>query len=215
MNKLIIILFITVLMLGAWWLWTTKSDTEPTVQPTEEVTSTGTLEAIHENNLITRQPSSSDRQVYINQDWRFSFEYPVGWKVREPAFGSKASLFNMAIWPETHGVFDPVTINITPRWWIDRLIDDPANDFREINIIDNRTSLTYSSVTMSVIPVVWYFTLIHEEYWVGISIQDEYSDELQIILDSFKFHEPMPHLKDLDVEPYMPDYIKTQSTYNN
>lgn len=157
------------------------------------------------NTFIEREPSSSDRLVYINQDWRFSFEYPSnGWKIREPAFGSASSLFNLAVWPEEENILDPVRINITPKWWVERVFETLDGDDRSPILIDSREGWSYPSFTMSVVPVMWYLTLIQDEYWVGISVQDKYQNELQMIVDSFKFHDPLPTLDDLDITPPTP-----------
>ena len=206
MNKLIITLLVAILILGAWWLWTTKSDTEPTIQPTEEVTSTGTPEAIHEDNLITRQPSLSDRQVYINQDWRFSFEYPANWVPNGLATMSKTSLFSLQLHQRDNlDSLRPFFINITPKWWGDRLINNKEGE----TLIGDRNAWYYNSQD-STISAKAFFILINNEYWVNLHIKNSYQESLQVILNSFKFHEPLPHLEDLDVEPYIPDYIKAQ-----
>lgn len=221
MNKLITIIFITMIIPGAWWFWTSKSDTEPTVQSLEETAGIYTSESTNEPNnevgIINRQPFSPDRQVYINQDWRFSFEYPAGWEVRESAFGSKASLFNMELVPEEPRFPDVVLINVTPKWWIDRLLEDIKNqkNVPAVVTVDDREAIVSSYTYMS-IPSKQYILLINDEYWIDISGRLDYGKvqgyekELNIVLDTFKFHEPLPYLKDLDVEPYMPDYVKTQ-----
>ena len=204
MNKKLTVLAILCIaaVVGGLWYWSSS------VRETSSI-EVGT---VSENDLadddsqnstkeIVREPSSADRQVYVNQKWRFSFEYPKeNWKIREPAFGSATTLFNLAVWPEDEGVFDPVSVNFTPKWWIDRLLDRKEGDV----MIGGRSGWYYQSVTMSVIPKMSYFVLINDEYWVNIGIQNEYLEEFSMILDTFQFHEPLPTLEDLDIDPANP-----------
>jgi hypothetical protein len=169
----------------------------------------------NDSSLITRQPSSPDRQVYINQEWRFSFEYPVDWEFRIPAFGSKASLFNMELLPSEGKSFsEPIYINITPKWWIDRLLPDieKQNNQPRTVLINGRGAIVSTYPYMS-IPSLSYLVLINNEYWVDISGRLDYNSvpgygrELEIVSSTFQFHNP-PTLEEVGAEPYIPEYVQ-------
>jgi hypothetical protein len=163
--------------------------------------------ATNDSSLITRQPSSTDRQVYINQEWRFSFEYPDGWKIQDPVSQGKIDLLDIGLWPNAENAFFPVRVFLSPKWWVDRLKYGSSKEKRQTTTVAGYEGGFYPSVTMSVIPTMEYFVLLHNEYWVNISIQDEYADELGMVLDTFKFHNP-PTLEEVGVEPYIPEYVQ-------
>lgn len=196
-KTIVAIIIVALLVGGGWFLYTDKPVESNATSETQD--SNNTASTSSDNGLITREPSTPGRKVYINQVWRFSFEYPVGWKIREPAFGSATTLFNLAVWPEEENTFDPVSVNFTPKWWIDRLLDRKEGEVQ----IGGLDGWYYQSVTMSVIPKMSYFVLVNNEYWVNIGIQNEYLEELKIVLDTFEFHDP-PTLEELGIDPPMP-----------
>lgn len=207
LKYILVPIFLLVLGIGYFWFFYAETDQLPQnvnsnlKNDTENPETATTTKPV--DDQIIRTPSSPDRQVYINQKWRFSFEYPKGWEIREPAFGSASSLFNLAVWPEAHDAFDPVTINITPKWWMDRVLETSAKDKKVATAIVGRPGWTYPSVTMSVLLTQEYLVLINDEYWINISIQDEFAPELQMVLDTFELHDP-PTLKEIGVEPKLP-----------
>jgi hypothetical protein len=56
---------------------------------------------------------------------------------------------------------------------------------------------------------VQYFTLINDEYWVDLSGKLQagqvqgYATELELARSTFRFHEPLPTLDELGIEPYL------------
>lgn len=212
-------LLITICVIGAvggaiWWQYAqapTTSLVATSTTPTAGTSNTNSTES--PVTTIERVPSASDRQVYINQDWRFSFEYPSGWRIEEPAFGSKNSLLNLAAWPtQTQANLPhPILVNITPKWWIGRLLEDISsqNNSPSRVIVDDMEAIVSSYTYMSV-PSIQYLVLINDQYWIDISARigfdssQGYADELEMVRSSFKFHEPLPTLEELGIEPYMP-----------
>ncbi len=153
---------------------------------------------------ITREPSSTDREVYINQKWRFSFEYPEGWEVISPVFGGPVTLFNMSL--NDPNKFMPVTINITQKEWIDGVLSefqqkgvntDPESIASiEADIVEDTDWLGRSAQSA--------YILINDEYWIDISVTNSYETERELIRSTFRFHEPLPTLEELGIEPYVP-----------
>lgn len=158
-----------------------------------------------ESQATSNSELESNLKMYRNDEWRFSFKYPSGWKIEDPASYSKVAMLNLAVWPETEDVFYPVRVVITPKWWIDRILDDP-DQVKQPVTIDGVTGWSYDSITMSVIPTTEYLLLINDEYWINLSIQQEFADQLSMILDTFKLHRPLPTLAELGIEPYLPEW---------
>lgn len=211
MNKIVVSIVFVILATGGYWWWLEQgSDNDQTKdnQPVSE------NEVSDTNTFIEREPSSSDRLVYINQDWRFSFEYPSNWEIKERTFRSASSMFNMSVWPvdEKANFPDPVLVNITPKFWIDRLLSDieqQDNDPKTI-LIDDQDAIVSTYISHSVIESIQYHVLANQEYWVSLSGQiragevQGYEEELEIVRSSFKFHDPLPTLDDLGITPPTP-----------
>ena len=96
------------------WLSSLTEPPESAATPTPpDQHSTSTDSAPEDEALITREPSAPDRQVYINQEWRFSFEYPKGWETRENSFENYYSQFNVTLYPMNAGYKGrPVIVNV-------------------------------------------------------------------------------------------------------
>lgn len=133
----------------------------------------------------------SNKNEYRNEEWGFGFEYPEGWKIREPAFGSTVSLFNFVIGPLSKAaVPDPIILNISPKSWGESVllkIDNSGVD-RTTHVVAGRESSYHLSEDMG-IPMHSYFILIDDAYWINITGKTAYEKELQQVLDSFYFIE--------------------------
>ncbi len=122
----------------------TKADT----QEVDSVTSGTTT--VNEHDSIQDSSGSSvdgDVKTYRNDEWGFAFEYPADWEIREPAFGSKVSLFNMAVEPTEYVVVDAILINITPDSWMIPAMRDMRSDgviFFEVSL-SGHTAYQYDS----------------------------------------------------------------------
>ena len=172
-----LVIVIVVLGLGASWYWwhasTPAVEEEPIVNSAETVETQATITA-----------EAGEKNIYRNEKWGIAFEYPVGWEVREPAFGSKVSLFNLALEPSAGKKLpQPIVINVTPKYWVDRIIDStPKTEFTNYRIA-GRDSIYYSSEDMGM-PTQSHFVLIENQYWVNISGKTGYETELNQVLES-------------------------------
>lgn len=221
MRKLIVIILVVLLAVIAWWFLsaTDQLSEEALVDEVSNTTPTQSdtiSDSAADADLIVREPSSPDRKVYINQEWRFSFEYPTEWTVGEPSFRSRALMFNIEVRPPEIRFPYAILISTSPKWWIDRLLPEieAQKNLPQKAVVGGRESAVASFKNNSVIPGQQYFTLIGNEYWVHISgtlgfdHNPGYPEELEIIRSSFQFHEPLPTLDELDVEPYIPDHVR-------
>lgn len=168
MRYLIIFIFVG---LGAGWYWWQVSPETALVDNTKGTQS----EQVGE---------TSSKNIYRNNNWGITFEYPNDWEIREPAFGSSVSLFNLALKSSVENSLpDPVIINITPKYWVDRIINSTqSKEFRTYEI-DNREAIYYLSEDMG-IPTWSYFVLINNTYWINISGKNGYEDVLNQVISS-------------------------------
>ena len=119
MKKPILIsaMLIVAIITSTWWLWS-RLHTQPTPAITSPIatqpTATSSVSA-----QTTATSSTTGTKTYRNEEWGFQFEYPEGWEVTTPAFGSAVSLFNMEVGPDGSGL---VLVNITPQDWIEEAL---------------------------------------------------------------------------------------------
>ena len=115
--------------------------------------------------------------------------------MREPAFYSSVSLHNLELVPiyKKH-LPNPILIHVTPPWWIEELIPDLMVQGNDIRSISGYDFFVFDSED-SGIPMRSHLTLIHDQYWFDISAKHErYEEEFDMVLSTFQFHEPIPHL---------------------
>lgn len=202
MNKRALV-FVVVMVLAAGYWFLSNQEVSGPVSPELNERAPEVQDVENVTGEIVRTPSSPDREVYINQVWRFSFEIPKGTTVRDPEAGSAVALVNLGILPEGEGGISPVRVFLSPKSWVDRLLDKKEGDIQ----IGGLDGWYYQSVTMSVIPKMSYFVLVNDEYWVNIGIQNEYLEDFQMVLDTFEFHNP-PTLEELGIDPENPPGVK-------
>ena len=168
MKTTITIFTVFAFLIFGYVIYTTTSDnstklTMSGLSSTTTNTATDQVTTTENPTRITHEPSVSDRQVYLNQDWRFSFEYPNDWKIADPASYSKVSMLNIAVWPESEGEFYPVRVIVTPKWWIDRILNDPTIEPKQPITVGSVPGWTFDSITMSVIPTTVYLFLMRDD----------------------------------------------------
>ncbi|MEL6804107.1 MAG: hypothetical protein AAFO91_10030 [Bacteroidota bacterium] len=222
MKILFVIILVAAGVIFGWVLFNDLVVSEVSETPEKHsstsVTDQGEIIDQSEKAEITRTASRPDRAVYINQEWRFSFEYPNTWQleVTSDVLRSRASMFEIVIEPKNRVFPDPVSVNITPQWWINRLLPEieAQENIPRVSMLGDREAVVSSFINHSVIESNQYFVLINDEYWLGLSGQISagevpgYAEELEIVRSSFRFHEPLPNLSELDVDPYIPDYVE-------
>ena len=147
-----------------------------------------TGEQATEDIVETKQPeeiAENENHIYRNEEWGFQSEYPKRWNLQDPVSSNKAALLNIGLIDDEKLAFSPLRIFISSKEWGERL----RKKFESKIVIGGREWWSYSSVTMSSIPTQEYFVLINDEYWINLSVQDEYASELQLVLNTFKFIE--------------------------
>lgn len=119
-------------------------------------------------------------------------------------FGGPVTLFNMSL--NDPNKFMPVTINITQKEWIDGVL----SEFQQKGV--NTDPELIASIEADIVEDTdWLgrsaqsaYILINDEYWIDISVTNSYETERELIRSTFRFHEPIPTLEELGIEPYVP-----------
>lgn len=181
LKKIVITLAVAAVGGLVWWLWQThtlpRSAKLSIPISDEQFTATTSL-------VATGSANESDMKVYRNEEWGFQFDHPVNWTIRIPAFGSAASLFNMAV-----GSGDRVTINLTPKNWIENaMVKMEARGvvFEHI-FLDGRPAFKTEDYDRFSRPAIVTFVLVDDEYWIDLTGVIQYKDEYYGILNSFQF----------------------------
>ncbi|MCA9358477.1 hypothetical protein KC902_04415 [Candidatus Kaiserbacteria bacterium] len=182
MNKSLLTFVLILVIIGAaWWLWHEPSDSAVEVEIGANQTATTSPEKFVE-------VETTDANIYRNEDWGFQFEYPKEWEVREPAFVSGVSLFNMAI---GSAPANGITINITPKNWIEGAMTKMKARgvvFEEIFLDGKSAYKTYDKDGWSR-PAILTLVLVNDEYWIDITGISKYEEEYNQIIESFEFIE--------------------------
>ncbi|USN89023.1 MAG: hypothetical protein H6780_01205 [Candidatus Nomurabacteria bacterium] len=180
-KSLLTFVLILVIIGAAWWVWHEMSDSAVEVEIGTNQTATTSPEEFVEIE-------TTDVNIYRNEDWGFQFEYPQEWEVREPAFVSGVSLFNMAIGPAPA---NGITINITPKNWIEGAMTKMKARgvvFEEIFLDGKSAYKTYDKDGWSR-PAILTLVLVSDEYWIDITGISKYEEEYNQIIESFEFIE--------------------------
>ena len=183
-KSLLNFVMILVIIGAAWWVWHEMSDSAVEVEIGTNQTATTSPEEFVEIE-------TTDVNIYRNEDWGFQFEYPADWEIREPAFGSSVSLFNMAIEPVDPYNLHAILVNITPKSWIES--ENVKMKARGVVISEvefkNRTALFVVNDQGIGGPTENYYILISDEYWIHLSGQVRQKDAFVDFLNSFEFIE--------------------------
>lgn len=176
-------LIVTILMVTVFIYYSWSYVDQAPLKEGEVVVDNSTTTITETKNI---SPEESEYQIYRNDDWGISFNYPSDWIIRQPAFGSAVSLFNLSIEPTFEKKLpDPVLVNITPKQWIinalkkmeDRGIqahDTSVAGFKALKIEDQDMG----------IPSVSYLVLINDAYWIDFSAKKDYEETLNQVLAS-------------------------------
>lgn len=177
------------------YLWVSQNAADTFISPNVEIALPTPVQD------ITRQPSASDRQVYINQDWRFSFELPIGWYKMDDGYVTNFNTtLDVGFNPVGEEGIPPIRIATITKIHSDQLIEREKEDEDkyEIVTIGGLETFSYQSITKSVVKKTVYLIEIDQEQTLYIGIENEYLPELQVVLDTFQFHEPIPTLAELE-----------------
>ncbi len=173
-------------------------DERPTTPQTSEGSSS-TSTAL-QREPITREPSSPDREVYVNQEWRFSFEYPKGWEVLSPVSSSPITFFNLGVRNPEKDI--PILLDINPNAWIESTVTafkEKGIDVQE-TVINSKKVLRYSERGWVGRPSKIHAFPVNDEYWVVLLITNGNEEMGYVVLESMTFHEPPVTLGELGIE---------------
>ena len=167
-----------------WWLWSSYAVPRAAVVDEElgQLIVTSSADSMDVGDSVTAP------NIYRNEEWGFQFEYPKEWEVREPAFVSGVSLFNMAI---GSAPANGITINITPKNWIEGAMTKMKARgvvFEEIFLDGKSAYKTYDKDGWSR-PAILTLVLVNDEYWIDITGISKYEEEYNQIIESFEFIE--------------------------
>ncbi|NBD74329.1 hypothetical protein GVX82_04810, partial [Patescibacteria group bacterium] len=155
--------------------------------------------------LITREPSAPDREVYINHEWRFSFEYPEGWEPQIPLFGGPVVFFSMGLWNLDKDI--PITISAYQKeWFQEQLVEKETNGKPADKIVvGDEQAFEFKGGGWMGRPSLFSIILVNDQYWITITGLNGYESERELVRSTFRFHEPLPTLEELGIEPYEPE----------
>jgi len=177
-QKHILLLFVigSVLLLG--FLATVFLSSQNSVSPTDSTSD--------------HQPDKNDAeidglQLYRNEEWGFKFQYPKDWQIRQPAFGSAVSKFNMDVEPLFPHLPHPITINILPNDWIERVQKNfESRDIAPSEIqVGGIEGLGYEHTSEGLSQIDYLFP--RGEYWIVVGGKKQYKDVLDGVITTFKF----------------------------
>jgi hypothetical protein len=190
MKTFVIIIAIVVTAVVVWYQYDISTrETIPTEPVSVPVPVTKNLPADIATSTLPTEVSSDNTQsqTYRNDEWGISFQYPNGWEIREPAFGSAVSLFNLAVEPVENFSIKAIVINITPKDWIDKAMVKMEN--RGVIFKDDSVAgfeaISYESLSEGA-PSTGYLVLINNAYWINIISKKEYQTELNQVLESLE-----------------------------
>src|SRR3989339_186656 len=140
-----------------------------------------TQEEIKKQNNITE---GTEFNTYRNEEFGFEFNFPKDWKIRENAFGSAVSKFNLVIEPTNIKYLPhPIRINILPNDWIEKVTKDMIESDRLS--VDGVSGVKYKELDMGLTQIEYIFPLGDNKIVIGG--KEQYEATLNEVLSTFKF----------------------------
>lgn len=165
------------IVVGCGWYWWSVQQTVDSEQEEKQIESVGT----------EGSTSTETVNIYQNNEWGISFEYPLDWEIREPAFGSTVSLFNFAIEPIDPFRIKAITFNLFNKAWGISAIEKMKNDgiVFEDQKVKGYDALYFES-SYEGTPQLDYMILVNDTYWVNVAGKKEYESVLTQVLESLE-----------------------------
>ena len=180
-----------VVIFGVFIVWLVLSfASEPIKENAEGVDlSTTTADVSGGIQATSSTEVTGNLKTYRNNKWGFAFDYPADWEIREPAFYSKVSLFNLAVEPTQNNAVRAVSININSNSWTEKALGQiEADGFVSEQKIIAGISAVYFMSTYEWEAANYIFPIDHL-HKMSIAGRIEYLDVFNQIVASFRLLE--------------------------
>lgn len=110
-----------------------------------------------------------ETKIYRNEEYGFEFRYPADWEVKENAFGSAVSIFNLVIKPiDTPHLPRPIRINILSNDWIEQVLKSfEVDGIESIDVqIDGIDGMRYEHTDAGLSQID--FLVSRGDYWIVV-----------------------------------------------
>lgn len=177
MNKFILVFVVVMVLAAGYWFLSNQEVSGPT--PPEPNNDNFTSEE------IASEPQSTDQQVYLNEEWGFSFGYSNEWRISENSFSGFYTKFSLTIFPVEGKYYGrPVLVHIVDPVFIENSFSnlDKTEEAVEIDGIAG-TKYTYDWKdeihTVVILPI--------KESQMILGTNGHYPDLYSSFLESFEF----------------------------
>lgn len=176
-------LIIVVLVIGVfayyWW-----SNIDQSISKEEVSVIADSISTTTETKTISSE--EFEHQIYRNDEWGITFNYPNDWVIRQPAFGSKVSKLNFSVEPKEGRKYpETILFNITPKSWIENAMVNMKKDgivFSDTEVSDLKAIRFESSYEG--MPQIDYLILVNNTYWINVAGKKDYEETLNQVLAS-------------------------------
>ena len=153
----------------------------------EERVEESNIDLYHKNIDPNVTVTPEGKKHYRNEEYGFEFDFPADWKIRQPAFGSAVSLFNLEIIPLVQAFPNPIRVNVVTNDWMDRVY---KND-ELVGVVHLRTEINGAEADKKELlsdglPQTDYM-FSRGDYWVLVGGKERYKDTFNEVLSSFRF----------------------------
>ncbi len=134
------------------------------------------------------QDEEEQTKTYRNTEYGFEFQYPEDWTIKENAFGSAVSIFNLVVEPtDTAHLPRPIRINVLPNDWIERVQKSfEVDGIESLDVqIDGVDGVRYNHADEGLPQIDYILPLGANRIVIGG--KKEYKEVLEGLLDTFKF----------------------------
>ena len=196
MSKVVLGLIVTVTLAGVGWYLRNITESNTVLQATEEVenngahpTSTPRQATTNQSNVQSVGEAQPGLKLYRNDEFGFEFQHPADWEIRVPAFKSAVSLFNMAFDPSDKHNAEVVSVNITPKEWVENaLVKMRARGVVTKDVtLDGRPAIEFKDKGSFSRPATITLVLVDDTFWIDITGVLGYEEGYEQVLDSFRF----------------------------
>lgn len=177
MKIVVSLVFIGLFFVGVYWYLTTKQQTEGSVIPSENGTST-------EASTTSPIRTVGEDGYLRSEGWGFEFEYPKDWVARENTFGGRNTVYNLVVRPEANFTGNPILVNVVLTEFAEKTFNGVDSEPEPI-VVDGVEGLKYYYPWKSGYETAVVLPLGENKVILGT--HDRYEDEFYEFLKTFKF----------------------------